>query len=412
MGSPARELAELDDLLSDEAINDPFAFYARLRTVDPVYWNRRWGGWIVTGYKPVVAGFRDHHRLASDRFAGPFGAELSKSGSEYELLFAFLSKFFVWKDPPYHTHVRTLLNKAFTPKSVEVLRPRVRELVRELGEPLRGRADVDFLAEFAFNLPVIVIAEFLGIPPEARQDVREWSNDLGEVIFVQGESSDRMERGQQAMSNLVDFLRPIVRARRQEPREDFLTAMMQAEERGDLLSEDEVIANAVLMVFAGHETTMNLLANGVVAFNKFPDEWERLRRDPELVRSGTEEILRYDGPIRAMARWAKQSFELGSHRIEEGDRVLLVQHAANHDPMAYTDPERLDVGRWPNKHTAFGQGIHTCLGAPLARLEAQEALRYLTTEFEMPAVLEDRLTYNPTIVSRSLKRLHVSLRGR
>jgi cytochrome P450 len=359
-----------------------------------------------------VAGFRDHQRLSSDRFAGPFGADLSRSGSGYEVLFAFLSQFFVWKDPPYHTRVRTLVNKAFTPKSVEVLRPRVRELVRELADPLRGRAEVDFLAEFAFNLPVIVIAEFLGIPPEARKDVRDWSNDLGSVIFVEGDSADRMERGERAMSNLVDFLRPIVRARRRVGQDDFLTAMMRAEERGDFLSEDEVIANAVLMVFAGHETTMNLLANAVVAFRKFPGEWERLRAEPELCRTGTEEVLRYDGPIMAMARWAKETFDLGGHQVREGDRVLLVQYAANHDPAAFANPAQLDVGRWPNRHTAFGQGIHTCLGAPLARLEAQEALRYLASEFGEVTVLEDNLAYNPTIVSRSLKRLRVAFRER
>jgi cytochrome P450 len=405
---------DLDDLLSDEAVDHPARYHARLRQAGPVYWNQRWRGWVVTGYDEVISGFRDHQRLSSDRFAGPFGEELRRSArsSGSEQLLSFLSQFFVWKDQPYHTHVRALVNKAFTPRSVEQLRPRVRQLVRELAGPLRGAASVDFFAEFAFQLPVIVIAEYLGIPPEARQDVRAWSEDLGAVIFVRGDDAARMRRGEAAMARLVEFLRPVVRARRAAPRDDLLTAMMQAEERGDFLSEDEVIANAILMVFAGHETTMNLIANGIVAFSEWPGEWRRLQREPGLARIATEEVLRYDGPIRALARWAREPFELAGRAVSAGDRLLLVQHAANRDPAAFTDPDRLDIARWPNRHVAFGQGIHTCLGAPLARLEAQEALRYLAGEFAAIEILDPELHYHPTIVSRSLQQLRVRCHGR
>jgi len=397
---------DLDDLLSDEAINNPFSYYSKLRQQHPVYWNKRWKGWIVTGYDAVVAGYRDSERLSSDRFSGPFGSEL-RSESDYEKLFGFLSKFFVWKDPPYHTHMRTLVSKAFTPKSVESLRERIRELVRELADPLRNQSGVDFFSQFAFTLPVIVIAEFLGLPTEARGSVREWSDQLGAVIF-RGGDPDRFIHGEKAMINLVEFLRPILRERRARPRDDLLTRMVQAEERGDFLSEDEVIANAVLMVFAGHETTMNLLANGIVAFDRFPDQWQMLRNDIGMSRQATEEILRYDGPIRSLGRWAKLSFDFFGQNLKEGGRVLLVHHAGNHDPAAFRDPDVFDITRSPNRHAAFGQGIHTCLGAPLARLEVQEALNYLAPEFARIEVLDrDRLTYNPTMVSRSLTGLHV-----
>ena len=402
----------LDDLLSDEAINDPFTYYKRLRDKNAVYWNERWNGWILTEYDDVVAGFRDHQRLSSDRFAGPFGEELIESKSEYQQLFEFLTKFFVWKDQPYHTHMRTLVNKAFTPKSVEVLRPRIKELVSSLAEPLRDRDEVNFLAEFAFGLPVIVIAEYLGVPAEARHEVREWSDDLGAVIFVQGDNADRFATAEKAMTNLVDLIKPIVRARKLEPRDDLISGMVHAELDGDSLSEEEVIANAVLMVFAGHETTMNLLANGVVAFDKFPDQWERLKDDPKMARTATEEVLRYDGPIRALGRWAKEPFELHGQHIREGDRLLLVQHGANHDPKFFENPGVFDPARWPNKHVAFGQGIHTCLGAPLARLEAQEAYAYLAQEFSSIEVLTKDLRYNRTVVSRSLRQLDVKFHER
>jgi cytochrome P450 len=398
----------LDDLLSDEAVNHPTAYYEKLRAQDPVHWNPRWNGWVLTSYADVAAGFRDHQRLSSDRFAGPFGQQLSAASSDYQALFGFLSKFFVWKDQPYHTRVRALVNRAFTPRSVEVLRPRVRALVAEQIESLRGAAETDFLAGFAFTLPVIVIGEYLGVPEEGRQDLRRWAEDLGAVIFVSGNDEDRLRKGEQAMEQIAGFLRPVVAARRAEPREDLLSGMVAAQERGDFLSEDEVLANAILMVFAGHETTMNLLANGMVAFARFPDQWARLRADPSLAATATEEILRYDGPIRAMARWAREPLRIRDREIAAGDRVLLAQYAANHDPAQFAAPDTVDITRWPNRHTTFGQGIHTCLGAPLARLEAQEAFTALAAAFPRFEVAEQVLRYNPNIVSRSLTRLHLT----
>jgi cytochrome P450 len=399
---------DLDDLLSPEAIDHPMRFYRRLRETAPVYWNPRWNGWVVTGHREVAQGFLNHAKLSSDRFAGPFGASLSGEASQYQQLFSFLSKFFVWKDQPYHTRVRSLVNKAFTPRSVEVLRPRVQELVKELVEPLRGGTEVDFLAQFAFTLPVVVIAEFLGVPPEGRYQMREWSDDLGAVIFVRGNDADRMRKGEQAMNELVEFLRPVVAARRAHPQDDLLSRMVQAVDGDDVLTDDEVIANAILMVFAGHETTMNLLANSMVVFDRFPGEWRRLRADPSLARTAADEMLRYDGPIRAMARWATEPLEIGGEQIAEGDRVLLVQAAANHDPASFADPERLDIGRRPNRHTTFGQGIHICLGAPLARLEAEEAFLALSRAFPRFTVHEQEPHYNPTVVSRSLTQLHIT----
>ena len=407
-----RDTRDLDNLLSRDAIDRPFHFYGQLRAESPVCWNPRWNGWIVTGYPETIEAYRNHTSLSSDRFAGPFGEDLSSASSDYHKLFDFLSKFFVWKDQPYHTRVRSLVNKAFTPRSVEELRPRVRELVQMLVDGVRGKDRVDFLAQFAFTLPVVVIAEYLGVPPEARNEVRKWSDDLGAVIFVRGDDDDRMRKGDAAMNSLVEFFRPLVAARREHPEDDLLSGMVQAAGRGDFLSDDEVIANAILMVFAGHETTMNLLANGIVAFDQFPDQWELLRADPSLGRTAADEVLRYDGPIRAMARWATEDLELGGYEIAKGDRVLLVQHAANHDPRAFDAPDRLDITRKPNKHLMFGQGIHTCLGAPLARMEAEEAFVALAGAFPRFTVQEEELRYNPTVVSRSLTSLHVTFHDR
>lgn len=400
---------DLDDLLGAEAIDDPFRFYARLRESDPVRWNPRWNGWVVTGAREVTQGYLRHSTLSSDRFAGPFGEDLSSAQSEYRQLFTFLNNFFVWKDQPYHTRVRRLVNKAFTPRAVESLRPRVQELVAELIEQLRGEPEVDFLGRFAYTLPVIVIAEFLGVPPERREELRVWSDDLGAVIFVRGDDENRMRNAEKSMKALVEMFRPLVASRRERPENDMLSAMVAAvDDNGDQLTDEEIIGNAVLMVFAGHETTMNLIANGMVAFARFPDQWQRLREDPSLARTAADEVLRYDGPIRGMARWATEPMELGGKRIAEGDRVLLLHFAANHDPAAYPDPDRLDIGRSPNKHTMFGHGIHMCLGAPLARLEAEEAFRALSGAFPRFDIHEPELHYNRTVVSRSLTSLHIT----
>jgi cytochrome P450 len=401
------DLENLDDLLNDEAVNHPASYYAKLRSVSPVYWNPRWNGWIVTGYAEVTQGYRDWKRLSSDRFSGPFGGDIRSAAGEQSQLYNFLSKFFVWKDPPYHTRLRSLVGAALLPRRLDALRVRIRELVRELSEPLVGKNEVEFIDEFAFHLPVIVIAEFLGIPKEARHKVRQWSDDLSAVIFVRGGDSERTRKGEAAMQNLLDFLRPIIHDRRSRPQNDLISAMTAAEHEGLRLTEDEILAAAVLMVFGGHETTMNLLANGVVAFHKFPGEWQRLRGQPELVGSAVEEILRYDGPIRGQARWATEAFTLGDKTIGYKDRVFLIQAAANHDAAIFQDPDKLDITRSRNRHAAFGLGIHTCLGAALARMEAQEAFRYFAEKFDRLEVLGSDLRYNANLVSRSLQGLKV-----
>lgn len=398
----------LDDLLSEEAVQDPTSFYNHLREIDPVYWNSRWNGWIVTGYDDVIGGFRDFARLSNDRFKGPFAKDMQAASSRYEQLIEFMGYWLFTKDRPYHTHLRSLVNTAFTPRAVERVRPRVQELVVELTDRLRGRDSANFMAEFAFTLPVVVISEFLGIPPESREHLHEWSEAIGEVVF-QGGNQDRFDKGGQAMEELANLMRPIVRARQKDPQDDLISGMVHAEVDGDTFLEDEIIANVVLMVFAGHETTMNLIANGVVAFDRFPDQWARLQGDPAVARVAVEEVLRWDGPIRALARWAKEPFELGGKQIRENDRVLLVQHGANHDPAAYERADQFDIGRWPNKHLAFGQGIHTCLGAPLARLEAQEAFTHLSREFASIEVLTEELRYAPNLVNRSLTNLEVKV---
>jgi cytochrome P450 len=396
-----------DDLLAPEVVRDPYAYFARLRRDDPVHWNERWGGWLVTRYEDVVRAFRDPARLSSDRMAH-FQQELSPHDQErLHVLIRYFSRWLVFTDPPYHTRVRMLVNKAFTPTSVERLRPRVRAIVSELQDGMEQGRHADFIRAFAFHLPVIVISEYLGVPPQDREAVKEWSDETSRIFFIRADDPQRRERSQAGLIKLLEYFEPLIHERRRHPRDDLISALVQAQERGDLLSHDEVLATCTVLLFAGHETTTNLLANGLLALLQHRDQWELLARDPSLAFSATEELLRYDGPVKATFRWARADAELGGKTIRAGDRMLLVLASANRDPDRFPQPDRVDITRNPNPHVAFGHGIHVCLGAPMARLEGQEAFAALARRFPGMRLATDELEYHPTIVSRALAELPV-----
>jgi cytochrome P450 len=399
-----------DNLLAPDVLYDPYAYFADLRETDAVHWNERWGGWLILRYDDVVNVLRDHETFSSDRMASLMLELNAQEQEHFALLIKYFSKWLVFTDPPYHTRVRLLINKAFTPTSVEKLRPRARQIVQELLDHVRLKSRMEFIREFAFHLPVIVISEYLGVPVEDRELVKEWSDETSRVFFIRANEPDRRERSQQGLEKLLAYFEPLIEERRRHPRDDLISALVRAEERGDLLSHEEVLATCTVLLFAGHETTTNLLANGLLALLRHPDQWDRLRQHPSLVRSAAEELLRYDGPVKATFRWAKKDTELGGKDIHTGDRMLLILAAANRDPAKYADPDRLDIARQPNPHVALGQGIHVCLGAPLARLEAQEAFLALPQRF--PGLRLDidqaHLEYHPTIVARALKALPVS----
>lgn len=396
-----------EDLLAPEVVRDPYTYFARLREHDPVHWNDRWGGWLVTRYEDVVRAFRDPERLSSDRMAH-FQQELTPQDREkLHVLIKYFSRWLVFTDPPYHTRVRMLVNKAFTPTSVERLRPRVRQIVHELLDAVQPWGYMEFVREFAFHLPVIVISEYLGVPPEDREAVKEWSDETSRIFFIRADDPDRRERSQAGLVKLLEYFEPLIHDRRRNPRDDLTSALVQAQERGDLLSHDELLATCTVLLFAGHETTTNLLANGLLALLQHRDQWELLCRDPSLNRSATEELLRYDGPVKATFRWAKVDVELGGKTVRAGDRMLLVLASANRDPEKFVDPDRVDITRNPNPHVAFGHGIHVCLGAPLARLEGQEAFAALAQRFPTLRLASESLEYHPTIVSRALVELPV-----
>lgn len=396
-----------DDLMAPEVIDDPHSYYRQLREVDPIHWNQKWGGWIITRYRDVVQVLRDAKRFSSDRM-GYLARELSAEQREqYAPIFNVLSRWMVFSDPPFHTRLRLLLNPLFTPTSVEQYRPMVRNIVQKLIDKIERRGEMEVVRDFAYQVPMSVILELMGMPHLDRDRVKEWSEQLGVFFFIRADDPRRREIACQGVTALVDYLKPIVEERRSNPGNDLISILIKAQERGEL-TESDVIATCVLMVFGGHETTMNLIANGILALMRHPQEWERLRKQPAIVKLAVEELLRYDGPVKTTVRWVKEDVDLEGRALKEGDRVLVALSSANRDLMQFDNPDALNLRRDPNPHVAFGQGIHICLGAPLARMEAQEAVLGLTARLTCPTLESEELDYVPSVIHRALKALPVT----
>jgi cytochrome P450 len=396
-------------LRSRGGLENPFAIYALLRTVRPVMrmpisgWNGP-GVWFLTRHADVEAVLRDP-RFSVDRLRAPFIRE------NLERLPAFIQqgaqalRSMLVMDPPDHTRVRKLVNKAFTPRRIAALRQRIADIVDELLAPVRDAMDV--IDVLAAPLPAIVIAELLGVPPEDHRRFKAWAADIVASIGQPRFGAAAGNRGTPAMQQLFAYLSEIIAARRLAPRDDLISAMVLAQEEEDALTDAELLATSNLLLIAGHETTTNLIGNGLLALLREPDQLARLRGDLGLLPTAIEELLRYDGPVQATLRVPREDVELGGQAIEAGSLLLVGIGAANHDPDVFTEPERLDVGREPNPHLAFGFGAHFCLGAPLARLEGEIAFRALLERFPRLELATETPSYRPNPVLRGLTALPV-----
>jgi pimeloyl-[acyl-carrier protein] synthase len=309
-------------------------------------------------------------------------------------------------DPPDHTRVRKLVNKAFTPKRIAALRGHIESIVRELADEAQAKGTFDLIHDVAEPLPAIVIAELLGVPVEDHRQFRQWSSAM--INGFASPSAEARATGTEAARQIFDYLADIIAARRRAPREDLISAMIAAQEERDALTDAELLATGNLLLLAGHETTTNLIGNGTLALLREPDQWKRLCNERALLPTAIEELLRYDGPVQATVRVALEDVALDDHVIPEGALVLLSIGSANHDPDMFEDPDQLDLTRDPNPHLAFGFGTHFCLGAPLARLEAQLAFDMLTKRFPGLSLVEDRAVYRANPVLRGLTSLDVA----
>ncbi len=398
---------DLYDPTSPEIMADPFPAFRRLREEAPVWWCPALKGWVVTRYEDVRAGLRDP-RLSAERVQAFIRQLPAAARGEIPDLARNLSLWMVFLDPPDHTRMRRLMGPWFSASVFELWRPRIRQIVAELIDGFVERGECDLVADFAYPLPVRVIGDVLGVPRADQEPFKRWSDDLAIFVGRASATPGKLERAQAAARDMDRCFRDLVRARGKRPGEDLISRLVGAQEGAARLTEDEVVATCVLLFFAGHETTTALIANGMNAFLRHPEQAERLRSDPELAAPAVEEVLRYDGPSGAGARVVKESHEIGGVTVREGERVFLMVNAANRDPRRFEDPERLDIGRDPNPHLSFGLGVHFCIGAPLARIEGQEALPALLQRLGRPRLATDRPCWSDGVIIRALRALPIT----
>ena len=376
--------------------DDPYPLYRQLHETAPVQWNDVLQAWTLVRYADVVFSLTDP-RFSADRTIQPADS-------------SWVAKSMLVSDPPDHTRLRALVQKAFTPRMIDQLRPRIIAVIGELLERVAERdGQFDLIADLAYPLPVVVIAELLGVPPEDRSVFHEWSSLLAASLDPLV-SADLMSRVYPAREALHTYLRGIIAERRREPRSDLISALVRVEEAGDVLSEPELVVMCTLLLIAGHETTVNLIGNGTLALLRHRDQLERLQRSPELLATAVEELLRFDSPVQLTGRLLREPVEIGGHTLQAGDWVLPLLGAANRDPAQFVDPDRLDIGRTPNPHLAFGRGIHFCLGAPLARVEGQLAIGALMRRFPKLQLAGEPVRRNQ-ITLRGLSSLPVAAAG-
>jgi cytochrome P450 len=363
------------DLVSQAFQANPFLAFDQMRMQNPVYQvimptvaGRKY--WMVTRYEDVEAVLRDNKRFTKDIRNMLSAGELTR----IPLIFTKLNDHMIMSDPPEHTKLRSLISMAFTPRLVEQWRPRIQAIIDDLLDQVQEKGEMELIEDFAFPLPATILIDLFGIPDEDKPRFRKWSNA---VVDAAG-NLETLLQANATMEEFATYLHQLVDDKRKHPSDDLLSKLIQSEADGKKLSAKEVISTIFLFLIAGHETTTNLISNAVLALLLHPDQMEKLKQDPALIKTAIEEFLRYQGPLMtATSRWALEDVELGGQLIQRGDEVALVLASANRDPEAFTDPDTLDIMRQENRHLAFGKGIHFCLGAPLARLEGQLALTTL-----------------------------------
>ena len=394
------------NILSREFKADPFPFYARLRADAPVYRTKlpdKRNAWLVTRYDDVAALLKDE-RFVKDRRSVMNPEQLGKQPWMPGFLRP-LERNMLDLDDPDHYRLRTLIHQAFTPRIIEGLRERVQTIADDLLNAAIPIGRMDVVKDYALPLPLTVITELLGVPGHDHAKFHRWSKTI-----VQIGSAGSMIRAVPSLFVFMRYLRKLIETKRANPEDDLLTALIQAEEDGDKLSEDELLAMVMLLLIAGHETTVNLIASGALALLEHPEQLERLRCDPAIIKPATEELLRYASPVEtATERYALEDVTLHGVTVPKGELVLAVLASANRDEAQFAHPEELDLTRTPNRHLASGQGVHFCLGAPLARLEGQIAIPTLLRRLpELHLrVASETLRWRPTFVVRGLESLPV-----
>lgn len=392
-----------------EILANPYPFYARLRTEAPILRDPV-GVRVISRYADVHSVISQPH-VSVNRLDELMAFRPDRADARVRALFACLKRQMVFLDPPQHTRLRNLVNKAFTPSQVERMRAKLEQKIDELLDRAVASDEMDVMRDLAVPLPVAIIGQLLGVPDSDLPRLKAWSEDwaafLGGSI---GLSVTQMAAVARGMEEFVRYFHDLWRERRAHPGDDLLTALMSAEDSGDHLDREDLCANCALLIAAGHETTTNLIGNGLLALLRHPQELQRLREQPDLMPAAVEELLRFDGAVQLSARRATAPFDLAGERINKGEILYLVLGAANRDPERFQSPDQLDISRSNNRHLAFGHGPHYCLGGPLARLEAQLTLTALLSRIGEIRLLDPQPRFRSNATLRGLESLRIGFR--
>lgn len=398
-----------------EVIADPYTVYRRYREEDPVHWGissnpKLPGAWYLFRYQDVMQVLEDNRfgrevrRIREDGEGAPVPAA-------YKGFRSMVSNWMVFRDPPDHTRLRLLVNKAFAPRVVENIRPTIFKIADNLLDQVQFRGEMDLIEEFAFPLPVMVIAALLGVDPADRPLFRQWSVALLEASTSRlSATPETYNRAEEATRCLIDYFSTVISERQKQPRQDLITALVKAQDQGDKLIEEEVLSMCIHLLTAGHETTVNLIGKGTLALLRNPDALKLLRTHPELLPTGVEELLRYDNPVQLVTRWAFADVEISGKLIRQGDSVGLMLGSANRDPAIFPNPEVLDLQRQDSRHCGFGAGIHFCIGSALARAEGQIALNVLLNRLPDLRLVDEKVEWTNNIVFHGPKHLRLAFR--
>jgi pimeloyl-[acyl-carrier protein] synthase len=397
------ENLSLLQLLYPEVLADPYSLYRALREHDPVYWDPYMHAWVVTTYpevSTVLANYSADRAPAAD-YLDRLGLSFMKPFSE------MMRQQMLFRDGNMHSRLRSICSAAFTPRRVEALRAAIQSVADELLNEVISSGEMDMIADFAGPLPAIVTAKMLGVPVEDHRQLGVWVLDLAEVL---GNFQHHPDRVAEIVRSLEDFKRYVaarMEEERRSPTNGLIYALMTSEVEGHRLSDDEVIANTIITLIGGHETTTNLIASGFLTLLRNPISFEQLRNHPEIVGSAVEELLRFESPVQHTARIAPDDMQLAGKTILKGSRVVAALAAANRDPNRFPDPDRLDLLRPDNRHLAFGWAAHFCFGAPLARMEGQIAFNTLLRRLSRPALMDETLEWRTNAGLRGLMALRL-----
>jgi pimeloyl-[acyl-carrier protein] synthase len=391
-------------LLEPEVLANPYPLYHKLRSEDPVHWDRFLQTWVVTRYSDVLNVL---HSFSADRTPTP--EQLTAMGlSGLNPIAKVMVKQMLFMDAPAHTRLRGLASVAFTPQRVGVLRGHIQEIADHLLDRVQTTGKMDIIADFAAPMPAIVTAEMLGVPTEDHSDLKKWSADFAEMLGNFQHNPDRIPRVLESTNNLTTYFRDAIGKMREHPREGLIHSFMTAELDGDRLTEEEIIANCVVIMVGGQETTTNLIGNGLLTLMRNPEQLAQLRDNPSLIPSAVEELLRYESPSQHTGRIAREDVQMGGKQIRKGQAVMAIMAAANRDPERFSEPDQLILDRSDNKHVAFGWSSHFCFGAPLARMEGQIAFETILRRLPNLGIVPGPLTWRDNSGLRGLTALPVT----